>query len=89
MGFQHFKATTTGKILFLVPQVVTSNISLPGHFSLWNLIVKLKAKYTFSIELSTGYLINKSLYDGVRISLATRTGGLKGYVQSKMAIAPW
>ena len=43
------KATTTGKILFLMPQVVTSNISS---------------------------LINKSLYDGVRISLGTRTGGL-------------
>ena len=28
--------------------------------------------------MSTGSLINKRLYDGVRISLATHTGGLKG-----------
>ena len=37
------------------------------HSSLWNLIIKLKV---ISIEILTG------LYDGVRISLATRTGGL-------------
>ncbi len=50
------KATTMGRILFLVPQVVALNISSPGHLRLWN----------------------KSLYDGVRISVTTHTGGLKG-----------
>ncbi len=30
-----------------------------------------------SIKISTGSLINRGLYDGVRTSLATRTGCLK------------
>ena len=43
----------------------------------WTTIdVRLQAIYTFSIEISTGSLLNKRFYHGVRISLATRTGGL-------------
>ena len=37
-----FKATTGGKMMCLGPRVVTLIISLPGHFSSWNLIIKLK-----------------------------------------------
>ncbi len=50
-----------GKILFLGPQVVTLNISLPGHFSSWN-----HNEGNISIDISTAALINRGLYDGVR-----------------------
>ncbi len=36
----------------------------------------MEPNYTFSIEIATGSLSNKGVYDGVKISLATRTGGL-------------
>ena len=42
-----------------------------------NLRVGSMSTSSRNIEISTGSLINKSLHDGVRISLATRTGGLK------------
>ncbi len=43
-------------------------ISLPGHFSLWNLS-----------EIPTGSEINEELHDGVGISLGTSVGGLNIY----------
>ena len=37
-----FEANSWGKLLFLGPQAVALIISLLGHFSSWNLIMKLK-----------------------------------------------
>ena len=45
-------------------------ISLPVHFSSWNLII-----YSFSIEISTGPIIKEDLHDGVGISLGAPVGG--------------
>ena len=44
-GDIHLKATNRGKILFLGPRVVALSTSLPGHFSSWNLIIKLNIYY--------------------------------------------
>ena len=74
-------ATNRGTLLCLVPQVVALIISLPGHFSSWNLIIKLKLMqlptlYTFDIGISTGSEIDEDFHDGVEISLGTPVGGL-------------
>ena len=37
-----FRATSRVKLLCLGPQVVALIISLPAHFSSWNLMIKLK-----------------------------------------------
>ncbi len=56
-------------------------ISLPGHFSSWNLIIKLKViYYTFGIGLSTGSEINEDFHDSVEISLGTPVGGLNALI---------
>ncbi len=68
-------------------------ICLPGHFSSWNIIIKLNvmqlSMYTFNIEISTGPEINEDLHDGVGISLGTPVGGLnaiKTYLHAKNAV---
>ncbi len=38
----YLKATNRGKLLYLGPRMVALIISLLGHFSSWNLIIKLK-----------------------------------------------
>ncbi len=77
-----FKATNRGKLLCLVPHVLALIVSVPGHFSSWNLIIKLKVMYTFSIEISTGSEINGDLHDRVGISFGTPGGGLKSREQT-------
>ncbi len=57
-----------GKMLCLGPQVVALNIFAHGTYL---------SIYTFSMEISTGSMINKGLHHVVRILLGTPIGGLQ------------
>ncbi len=60
-----FKATNWGKLLCLVPQVVAFIISLPWHFSSWNLIIQLKANVIVDYvgnELPLTYKVLGNIY---------------------------